>query len=637
MSALTRALLTLLLFLALPVQARAEEKIAAFGSTVFIKQNGSLDVVERIWVDVENVAIRHGIYRDFPTRYTLPNGGRMKVGFTFVEALLDGQAVNHKIESRYNGIRIKLGSPDSFVPTGRRMYQIHYRVTRELGYFPDYDELYWNVTGNGWDFPIEQAGVRIHLPRDVPFGQRAVYTGPQGSTASDARIVEEKPGQITFMTTQPLGPREGLTVAVAFPKGVVDPPSAGQKLGWWLTDFLPMALAALSIAAVIALLVVAYRRAGRDPPEGTIVPLFAPPDDLTPGAMRYVVEQGFDNRAFAATLIDAGVKGHLVLGEDKGFLFFDGDKYIEGTVAGARPPLAPAEQQAITALVGPGTRLELDNENHKLFAAAKAVLEADYKKRFEGTLFHRNYYWTGVAVMVWLAGAYVTALALVVSDGSLPTPMVFAAPLLAAFAFAVHRLGKRGESWVSSCAFNILAVAAGLGAVGGAALTLAGAFATMRWQPLALVMLGLPIALSSLFWIGAPTKAGRAVLDRIAGFRQYLSITEAERLDRIQAPRDTLQMFERWLPYAVALEVENRWADRFAGKLAAAQAAGNSGFAWYSGSHSPWTDTDGFVSSIGSSLSSAVSSASTAPGSSSGSGGGGSSGGGGGGGGGGGW
>ena len=91
------------------------------------------------------------------------------------------------------------------------------------------------------------------------------------------------------------------------------------------------------------------------------------------------------------------------------------------------------------------------------------------------------------------------------------------------------------------------------------------------------------------------------------------------------------------MPYAIALGVENRWAERFQGVLAAAAAQGQQGFAWYSGSSSPWNDTDGFVSSVGSSLASTVSSASTAPGSSSGSGGGGSSGGGGGGGGGGGW
>jgi uncharacterized membrane protein len=143
--------------------------------------------------------------------------------------------------------------------------------------------------------------------------------------------------------------------------------------------------------------------------------------------------------------------------------------------------------------------------------------------------------------------------------------------------------------------------------------------------------------LSAFWWIAAPTLEGRAVLDHIAGFKQYLSITEAERLDRMTAPKDTPELFERYLPHAIALGVENRWAGRFAGVLAAAAAQGRSGYAWYSGSSSPWTDPTAFTESVGSSLASTISSASAAPGSSSGSGGGGSSGGGGGGGGGGGW
>ena len=86
------------------------------------------------------------------------------------------------------------------------------------------------------------------------------------------------------------------------------------------------------------------------------------------------------------------------------------------------------------------------------------------------------------------------------------------------------------------------------------------------------------------------------MLDRIAGFKQYLSITERERLDRMHPPKDTPELFERYLPYAIALGVENRWADRFAGVLAAAAAPGRSqGFAWYSGISSPWNDPGGFV------------------------------------------
>jgi uncharacterized membrane protein len=158
------------------------------------------------------------------------------------------------------------------------------------------------------------------------------------------------------------------------------------------------------------------------------------------------------------------------------------------------------------------------------------------------------------------------------------------------------------------------------------------------WQPLVFPALALPLVVSAFWWIAAPTPEGRVILDHIAGFKQYLSISEQERLDRMTAPKDTPEIFERYLPYAIALGVENHWADRFASVLAAAAASqGSQGFLWYSGSGNPWSNPTGFADSVGSSLSSTISSASTAPGSSSGSGGGGFSGGGGGGGGGGGW
>jgi uncharacterized membrane protein len=158
------------------------------------------------------------------------------------------------------------------------------------------------------------------------------------------------------------------------------------------------------------------------------------------------------------------------------------------------------------------------------------------------------------------------------------------------------------------------------------------------WLPLFLPALAAPLVLSAFWWISAPTPQGRAVLDHISGFKQYLSIAEGERLDRMTgAPDDTVQVFEKYLPYAIALGVENRWANRFAAVLAAAAAQGHQGFVWYSGSSSPWDNPTGFTHDVGSSLASTISSASAAPGSSSASGGGGFSGGGGGGGGGGGW
>ena len=618
--------------------ANAEEKILDFDSRVAVQKDGALDVTETLRVNVENNRINHGILRDFPTRYRVPNGGRMKVGFTFLDATLDGAPVQSSVEARGNGVRIRLGDPDSFVPVGEHSYRIHYRATRELGFFKDFDELYWNVTGNGWDFPIDRASATITLPSPARFLRSSIYAGPYGSNTGQAEVTSQSPGSISFATTAPLGPNEGLSVAAAFPKAVVDAPSESQRLGWFVADFLPLVVAALGVAGTALFLIYAYRRAGRDPRAGTVVPIFAPPDQLSPAAMRYVVEQSFDNRAFAAALVEAGVKGHIRLVEEKGFLFFGGDKFVEPAVGDPRQPLEQPELRAIRRLVGDGRRIELDNENHKVFAAAKSDLSDAFKKQFDGVVFKRNYEWIGYALGIWLVGAYATALAVLLSEGVPLGPWL----LLPAGALIVGALVWKAAAGLASaggCVLKGIAFVCFASAGLAAFIAIPLALDVGRWQPIVLILLGLPLVLSSLFWISAPTRDGRAMLDRIAGFKQYLSITEAERLDRLQAPKDTLTLFERYLPYAIALGVENRWADRFASQLAGAAtgAAAGQTFAWYSGSSSPWTDTGGFVSSLGSSLSSSISSASTAPGSSSGSGGGGFSGGGGGGGGGGGW
>ena len=107
---------------------------------------------------------------------------------------------------------------------GEHSYTIRFRP-RPSRFLREYDELYWNATGVGWDFPIDVAETRIALPSPAPFRQRAVYTGPQGATGADAEVVAEEPGRIVFRTTRPLAPYEGLTIAVAWPKGIVAAPA----------------------------------------------------------------------------------------------------------------------------------------------------------------------------------------------------------------------------------------------------------------------------------------------------------------------------------------------------------------------------------------------------------------------------
>ena len=620
-----------LLLLGAAAAAHAEERIHRFVSDVQIRKDSSLEVTETIDVRAEHNQINRGIYRDFPTRYRGRRGNQVRVGFTFQGATLDGMPVPAKTESISNGVRIRIGDPDKYVEVGEHRYVIRYSTTRQIGRFNGFDELYWNATGNGWIFPIDVAEARIRLPEAVRFGERASYTGPQGSATSNAQVVDEKPGEITFQTTGPLGPNEGLTVALAFPKGVV---AEANESSYWLADYGPLFVGAGGLLGLLGYYFFAWKRVGRNPRAGTVVPIFSPSDDLTPAAMRYVIRMGADDRTFAAALIDMGVRGHVRMVEEDGG-WFSSDKMRLERIASDQP-LPADEEAALRELAMTGESIVMEQKNHKEFSAAQKALGNVLKERYEGKLFHKNWGWAGAGIILLVAALWLSASAVVAATNGAQIWLIGVGLGLLALA-AIFVALMQGTSSTGKCLLTVGAFLCGSIALATGAPILGEALNSGWWQPLVLPLLALPLVISAFAWIDAPTKEGRAVLDHIAGFKQYLSITERERLDRMHPPEDTPELFERYLPYAVALGVENRWADRFASVLAAAAVQGQQGFAWYSGSSNPWDNPGGFVNTVGSSLASTVSAASTAPGSSSGSGGGGSSGGGGGGGGGGGW
>lgn len=303
------ALLTLLLAGLAP--AAAAERIVSFVSDVVVEREGDLSVTETIDVEAEGESIRHGIFRDFPTRYRLPDGAAADVGFHLERVTRDGVAEDSVLERIENGVRIRIGKADNFVTQGRHSFEIRYRTTRQIGIFADHDELYWNVTGSGWMFPIDRAEAQITLPEKVPFRRTAFYTGARGDRGKDASIVEEEPGRIVFRTTRALPAHNGLTVVAAWRKGVVEPPAGALQARQWLLDNPGLGIMFAGFPAILAYYAFAWTRVGRDPPAGLIIPLFGPPDGLTPAATRYIERMTFDDGCFAAAIVDLGVKGHL--------------------------------------------------------------------------------------------------------------------------------------------------------------------------------------------------------------------------------------------------------------------------------------------------------------------------------------
>ena len=548
----------------------AQERIVDFASDVSIDAQGSLVVVETIVVQVEGQQIKRGIFRDFPTRYENHRGLTVVVPFEVLDVQRDGAPEPYKVEPLTNGMRVRIGNPQQMLPRGQHTYRISYQTGRQLGFFDDHDELYWNVTGNGWAFAIDRATARVRLPQRVPAAKLSseAYTGAQGARGRDAKVSVAE-SEFNFETTRRLAPQEGLTIVATFPKGIVAAPTAATRLGWAIADNVGELLAIGAAMLIVGFMFVMWLFMGRDPRKGPKFPRYDAPPNMSAAAVRFVDRMGFDTRCLAAAVLGLGARGYLKVHQrDDGFV-------VQQT--GATVAWLPGDKPLADALFRARSQAVLSKTYDPAVAQAQNELSSALTQHYKGTIFRRNRWPLALAVIAG-AGAFGFAAAL----GANPALMIVLVCVLLLALFAFFKL------------------------------------------------------------MPAYTREGRKVQDHIEGLRQYLGVAERDDLARIKAPEMTPVEFARMLPYALALDVEKTWADRFAAALGtAAVAAAVSSY--YAGDTSSWgsNSTSSFTDSFGA-LDSTVSAASTAPGSESGGsggggGGGGSSGGGGGGGGGGGW
>ncbi|HEY1637248.1 MAG TPA: DUF2207 domain-containing protein [Rhizomicrobium sp.] len=636
-----RAILVAAFFASCLVRASADERITNYDSKIEVARNGALTVTETISVIAEGDRIRHGIYRDFPTTYTDKFGRRVHVGFDVLRVTRDGHEEPYDLSSIDSGQRIKVGSANSFVSSGPHTYAITYATDRQIGFFRDYDELYWNVTGNFWAFPIDRAEATIDLPAGARVTQYASYTGSAGSRANNARCQQWSGRTLHCWTTAPLGSNEGLTVAVGFAKGAVLPPSTAERRAQFIRD---NASSVVAIAGVLILLIyfgATWFEFGRDPRRGTIIPLFAPPQDFSPAAVRYVHRMGYDRKGFAAALIDMAVKGYLKIQED------DGTYKLTRTGKSERAANLDSGEAALGArLFDSRNTIELKQTNHTAVAAAISALKMVLKNQYERSYFVTNAHWFAGGLAILAVTAIAAAL---LSDDAAPSAFLLAwlAGWSVGTAFLLHRAF---DAWHDVFAGPGSRILNGISALFTSAFAIPFLFALgialfqfgrlISWETSAALIIGGAAAYVFYHLLKAPTLLGAKICDQIDGFRIFLDTAEKDRLEKLNPPSVTPEVFEKFLPYAIALDCENSWSKKFEQEAAAAgMAAQASGYSpgWYSGGSFDRFGASGFASALGASMASAAASASTAPGSSSGSGGGGSSGGGGGGGGGGGW
>jgi len=631
-----------------PATVAADERIIRFASDITINQDASLRVIETIAVRAEGRNIRRGIYRDFPTTYEDRLGNRVRVSFDVLEVQRNGAPETWSVENLSNGIRVRVGNANRFLDTGQHDYTITYRTTRQFGFFDDYDELYWNVTGNGWGFPIDAVTATVHLPAGAQIVQEAAYTGRRGEHGTDFHTDSLADARL-YRTTRSLAPGEGLTIAIAWPKGYVTEPTNTDRVRWFLDDNAANGVALIGTVLVFAYYLLVWRRFGQDPESAAIIPRFSPPVGLSPAATRFIRLMSFDKKAFSAALIQMAVKGYLSIEEQ-------GNSYrLRRQTDASLADLSNGERRVAKRLLLTADSILLDNKNHKQLSKSVRSLRESLVVEYEKAHFQRNtvFFVPGLILSI---GVILLTAAVGGTGAAIFTGLPVAVVCSVITFVVLHFWGGDSDPTFKAIPFRFLPTSGAKVGVGAAISIVqigmfllimgSGNFGAVGLQILTSPVQSLSFALLGtlnvlfFFLLKQPTLAGRSIMDEIEGFRMYLSVAEEERLNLLNPPDKTPELFEKYLPYALALDVENEWGEKFTAILAAASATPDErGYRprWYRGSAWRPGHTAAFSSSLGTKLGSAVASSVRAPGSSSGSGGGGFSGGGGGGGGGGGW
>ncbi|MES0880089.1 DUF2207 domain-containing protein [Roseibium sp. SCP14] len=579
-----------LFLLVLGCSAQADERILKFVSNIEAAKNGTLTVTETITVRAEAREIRRGIFRDIPLSAKGPNGRTYQVGFKLLSVLQDGQPAPHFTRKSSNGVRIYVGEESVFLRPGNYTYTFVYETTRQVRFFEDYDEIYWNATGVEWAFPIDEAIARVVLPEDVMATDWTAFTGPFGSTEQNYDAVSETDGsEVVFVTNQTLAPHEGLSVVVNMPVGSIQPPSQAEQFQYFLTDYRYELIGGGGALLVLLYYLFSWLKVGRDPAKGVIFPRFEAPEGVSPALAKYIVERGFGDGgwiALSAACLNLAVKKRLRLEDDDGevtlFLAPDGRN---GAIAGNGLPKGEA---ALEKWLSDRDSPLILNENN-----GKSI--ESLGDRFCGAIIgeSRNVYfksnWTYLIPAILLSLVTIAAMIFLVPKTSAQEEFTIMFMFFSVFVTMISvgfgLLFRRFVNFPVQLGLTIVAL--GLLAYGATSLAdlATGGLDGMQAFPLVVVFL---IAMNILFIcvIGAPTALGRKVLDEIEGLHLYLSVAEKERLNMAEAPDMTTTHFEKLLPYAVALGVEKPWSKAFEGWLATAAgaaAANNYHPGWYSG------------------------------------------------------
>jgi uncharacterized membrane protein len=414
---------------------------------------------------------------------------------------MDGSPANFTESEASGNITLKVGDANRLI-TGPHTYEITYHTDRAINFFNGEGELYWNVTGNGWEVPIIAASAVVTGPKgfNAAMARAVCYVGAFGSTEQTC-TTDGSGERLKVVSTRSLGAAEGLTFVVRFPKGMITPPTFMETLMQIIRDNGILLLPFITFGVMYYL----WFTKGKDPKgRGSIIPQYEPPRELSPAEMLGIMDEDIPSRGVTATIIDLARRGYfsIEIGEEKGWM---GTSRTYTFVQ----KMAPDDQVSTAEL------FVLDG----LFVGTSRVELHDLKGSFYKTV-------TGAKTLVFSA---LKTKGLIGADPlKVKGSYISCASVLAFFSF-----------WFMQSGIGVMAM-------------------------LSVFLSAIIIGIFGWF-MPRRTQEGAYANEEIKGFKWFLSVTEKQRLAFTDAPERKTAQFHEFLSYAIAFGVEQKWAEQFAG------------------------------------------------------------------------
>jgi uncharacterized membrane protein len=479
--------------------------IEQFHADIQVLTNGDLIVTETI--RPRFAGSWNGLKRDIPVEYRTPQGFNYTLLLDLV-SVTDEHHVPLKYESsrdrHYRVFKVWLPSAQDTTKT----LILTYKVLNGIKYFEEHDELYWNVTGDEWDVPIESAGARILLPVGVTGVKALAFSGAYGAREQQAEVHITGP-EILYRMTRQLGFREGLTAVVGWDKGAVAESSSLQLTGLFLRSNWPLAIP----IGVFGLMWRLWYVRGRDPHLRPITVTYEPPAQLTPAELGTLIDNSPDLRDITATLVDLAVRGFLRIEERQ-----------EPRLLGLWSSTAFYLHHVKTTAEWTNLKSHERTIMNGIFSNGNATVVslADLRNRF----------------YIYLEGIKSSLFDQLLQKG-----------------YYANRPDRVRFIYVA------VGIAVAIASVYGAAI-LQGNYGIAIQIGLAAGLLSGLIIVGFGWFMPARTMRGTQVLEQVLGFEEFLTRVESDRFERVIK---TPQMFEKFLPFAMALGVEQNWVRAFEG------------------------------------------------------------------------